>query len=419
MLSEKPLRYENAEIIMRKRFLPGVDVLLGKHTDWLKNKQIGLVSHLPAVNIDGITSAERIRNESGGRLAALFGPEHGFLNTGNAGKPIPNRRHPYWRIPVYSLYGKNRKPTAAMFKNLDVIIMDIQDIGARPYTYVSTLRFVLERADELNKPVIIADRPIPLPRVIDGPMLDPAFECFVGCVRTPMSYGMTPGEIALWLKADIGLTLDLRIARMQGYMRQPYREPNWPPWLPPSPGIRSWEAAACYLATVFTEALPSIDNGRSSNLAFQLIGAAWMKSKSVCERLSDMALPGVAFYPHPFQSSTHAHSDLVLDGMRIVMRNPTIFRPVLTSIAIIFCLQTLYGINKVWKGARKDFFDKLYGTDSVRKALMDGDNPRQVQRRWIFHQRAFRHTRKSFLLYGWSTQAQSDKGTSLRPVDIA
>lgn len=386
---------------MRKRFLPGIDTLLSNHKDWLYGNRIGLVSHLPAVNTDGVTSAELLFRESDIQLKALFGPEHGFFNTAFAGKPISHQKHPYWQIPVYSLYGKIRKPTTAMLKNLDLILVDLQDLGARPYTYVSTLRFVLEKAAELSKAVIIADRPIPLPRVTDGPLLDPAYESFVGCVRTPMLYGMTTGEMAFWLKADLGLNLDIRVARMRGYIRQSAREPDWPPWIPPSHGIRSWEAATCYLTTVFTEALPSINNGRHSNLAFQLIGAPWIKSRAVCERLSNLALPGVAFYPHPFHSSADIHPNVVFDGVRIVARNTTLFRPVLTSIAIIACLQTLYGINKVWKhkGARPDFFDKLYGTDTVRKALLDSEDPRQIHRQWTNHARAFRHTRQSCLLY--------------------
>jgi len=161
-----------------------------------------------------------------------------------------------------------------MLDNLDAIVLDLQDLGARCYTFVSTLRYVLEAAASARKQVIVADRPIPLPRVVDGPMLDERFSSFVGCVRAPLHYGMTPGETAAWLKHALALDLDLKVAPMKNYCRQSRRGPDWPPWIPPSPGIRSWETGYCYLATVFGEALPAINIGRNSNLAFQVFQRA-------------------------------------------------------------------------------------------------------------------------------------------------
>jgi len=385
-------------------FLPGIDVLLTRHRHWLEGKRIGLVSHLAAVDTRGMTSAERLwRDRAPARdraltLNALFGPEHGFFGLGGAGQKLRHRRHPDWGIPVYSLYGPMRRPTPAMFKNLDVVVVDLQDLGARCYTFVTTLRYVLEQAAAMGKEIVVADRPIPLPRIVDGPMLDPAFESFVAGVHAPMHYGMTPGEIALWLKAGLGLNVSLRVARMQGYARDPARGADWPPWISPSPGIRAWETAQCYLATVFSEALPAINNARASNLAFQVFAAPWLKSAPVCARLNARRLPGVSFYAHPYKTTT---ADTVFDGVRLAVTNPNIFHPVYTGVSILACLQELYGVRKVWKhtGAREDFFDKLYGTDAVRRALQAGAAPEQIRRTWIKSQRAFAPTRDACLLY--------------------
>ncbi|MFH1970748.1 MAG: DUF1343 domain-containing protein [Verrucomicrobiota bacterium] len=394
-------------------FIPGIDILLTRHWHWLEGKRIGLVSHLAAVDAHGMTSAERLwrgRAPARGRalnLCALFGPEHGFFGLGDAGQKLWHRRHPDWGLPVYSLYGSARRPTPAMFKNLDVLVVDLQDLGARCYTYVTTLRYVLEQAAAMGKEVVVADRPIPLPRIVDGPMLDPAFESFVAGVRAPMHYGMTPGEMALWLKADLGLDVSLRIARMQGYARATARGADWPPWIPPSPGIRAWETGQCYLATVFSEALPVINIGRASNLAFQAFAAPWLKSAPVCERLNARRLPGVSFYAHPYspgrtsRRDTSAQPGTVFDGVRLAVTNPNIFHPVYTGVSILACLQELYGRRKVWKhaGAREDFFDKLYGTDAVRRALQDGATPEQIRRTWLKPLGVFAPTRAAVLLY--------------------
>jgi uncharacterized protein YbbC (DUF1343 family) len=379
-------------------FLAGIDVLLTRHRAWLRGRRLGLVSHLAAVNSRGINAAELLWREPGLRLQAVFGPEHGFFGLGAAGAEIKHGRHTDWRVPIYSLYGASRRPTPAMLRNLDAIVVDLQDLGARCYTFVSTLRYVLEQAAAMGKEVVVADRPIPLPRIVDGPMPSPGFESFVGCIPAPMHYGMTPGETALWLKRALGLDLKLHVARMADYARDSARGADWPPWIPPSPGIRAWETGYCYLATVWAEALSAVDIGRGSNMAFQVFGAPWMKSRPVCEWLNGRRLTGVAFYPHPY---TTAAATTVFDGVRIVVRDPNVFRPVFTGLNIIACLQKLYGVRKVWrhKGTRPDFFDKLYATDAVRLALQEGIAPKKIAAGWRKPMREFIDMRRACLLY--------------------
>lgn len=384
-----------------KRFQPGIDLLLSRHDNWLAGERIGLVSHVAAVDSKGCPAADRLAGHSGSRLICLLSPEHGYFGVAPPGASLRTQRHPTLSIPVFSLYGQTREPTARMLRNVDTLIFDLQDIGARPYTYVSTLRLVLEAAAKADKKVIVADRPIPLPRVVDGPVTEDNCSSFVSLVKTPMSYGMTPGETALWLRNALGLDLCLQIAPMEGYQRQPGRAADWPVWIPPSPGIRTWESAMCFPATVCFEGLGSIDHGRATNLAFQVFGSNWMHGQNVAGHLSDLKLPGVIFYPHSYSPHPLEPGTTILNGIRMVVTDPNRFMPILTAVSIIHCLQNLYGKHRVWAPgkSRPEFFDKLFGTKSVREALLDGEDGRTIAARWNAALTGFRAERQKCLLY--------------------
>ncbi len=385
----------------RQPFRPGIDTLTGKHRSWLKGHRIGLVSHPAALASSGESSVDRLARCSGSRLVALYGPEHGFFGNAVAGEHVRAARHPHYGIPVYSLYGEQRRPTTAMLADVDSIVFDLQDLGARMYTYVSTLRYVLEIAAELRKAVVVADRPIPLPNVVDGPMLDPAFASFVACVPIPMVYGMTPGEAALFLRERLGLDVDLKVAAMQGYEREPRRGNDWPPWIPPSQGIRSWESAVCYTATVAGEALPALDCGRGTGLPFQTFGAPWMKGREVADVLSAARLRGVRFLPHPYVAQSERYAGRLLDGVRMVVHDPDRFRPVRTAITILATLTRLYGPNRLWRarGTRLKFFDALFGTDATRRQLRSAASPVDIARGWRRENAPFMRARQRHLLY--------------------
>ena len=387
---------------MSRKFRPGIETLITSHSRWIDDKKIGLLSHAAAVDSEGTSSVELLASRQKTNLRSLFGPEHGFFGSAGAGQPVRTLKHPQWQIPVYSLYAKKRKPTRAMFRDIDIIIIDLQDLGVRPYTYVATLRYALEAASEFNLTAIVTDRPIPLPCSVDGPVTVPNMENFVASLPVPMSYGMTQGETALWLKTSLNLDLDLKIAKMQSYSRDSERGSNWPPWIPPSPGIASWESAQCYLATVFAEAMPTIDHGRATSLPFQLISAPWMKSRPVCEHLINTHLPGVRFLSHEYMCQGNSGKQRLADGIRIVVTNPDRFRPILTSITIISALQELYGKNRLWRksNSRPDFFDKLYGTTRVRHALMQNESAHKIAESWRPEIKEFIRSRKKCLLYG-------------------
>ena len=395
---------------MTTRFRTGIEVLTNELKPLLVGRRVGLVTHLAALTSDGIWSAEQLRNCSDVDLRCLLGPEHGAFGHAGAGEPVPTTTHPTWDIPVFSLFGDQRKPTSEMLNDVDVIVVDLQDLGVRCYTFVSTLQLVMKAASEQNKTLVVADRPIPYPRTVDGPMLDPELRSFVAHVSVPFVYGMTQGEIALLLQAESTDSLELHIAEMSGYQRTPYRQPDWPPWVPPSTAIRSWETAWCYPATVFCEALPSLDYGRDGPLPFQTLGARWMDGRKVAEFFFDHPLPGVRIHPHPrYVPAGNGRWELV-EGVRFVVTDPSTFQPVTTGLSVLEQLQRHYGVETLWEqeGTRPHFFDQLFGTDSVRLHLLENISVRELAAQWHMDSELFLEKRSGCLVYSSHSNARAE-----------
>jgi len=364
------------------KFRLGIENLIEEFTHRLRWQRVAILSHQAAVTTGGATSAQALRAAIGEKLVALFGPEHGFFGFLGAGELTGSSLHEEWQIPIHSLYGQSRKPTPEMLEGIDVIIVDFQDLGARCYTYLATLRRTLEAAAEADIAVMVADRPIPTANIVDGPPLEPDWRSFVADAPLPMAYGMTPGETALWLQDQLGLNLSLRVVPCRGWLRPDPPPAVLPEWLPPSPGIRTIESARCYLATVFTEALPQVDCGRGTNLAFRLLGAPWLDAAAFGAALNDEKLPGVHFYPHRYRPG---HDDSqVLDGLRIAVTDPVLFKPVATSVAILSHLPQFFLQGNIWEApaTRPEFFDQLYGGPATRLALQAGTDWREIVAAW-------------------------------------
>lgn len=383
-------------------FRPGIDRLLSQHRNWLRKRRIGLVSHMAAVDGEGRSTAERLATDPDCTLVNLMGPEHGYFGHATAGAHVDAQPHPTLNIPVHSLYGATRKPSSEMLAGIDAIVFDIQDLGVRCYTYVSTLRLVLESAAEFGKTVIVADRPIPHPNTIDGPMLDPKLESFVASLPLPFVYGMTPGEAARWIVDTLALDVELHVAPMQGYYRHPGRERHPLPWIPPSPGIVSWESATCYPSTVFGEALPAIDHGRGTGMPFQLLGAEWIDGVALAAALTQRELPGVRWHSHPYYLMTGDRKGQLAGGVRLTVTHANAFQPAEVCVAVLDTLRELHGTDTVWHhtGVRHDFFDRLFGDTALREALMAGQAPDEITAGWQRDLATFDAGRHKALLYG-------------------
>lgn len=351
-----------------------------RHLTVCGQEPFGLLSH-QALPTDGI-----LFNTFGNRLTALFSAEHGWFGFAAPGEKTASQLHPFWHLPVHSLYGETRKPSPEMFEGLGRIVIDMQDVGVRCYTYLATLKHMLEAAANAHLPVTVLDRPLPLGGILDGPMRELSFSSFVAPLNIPLCHGMTPGECARYIARTESLDLDLTVIRMKDWSHQS-REP-WANFTPPSPGIRSWDSAALYPATLFTEAYPSLDCDRAGPLSFRILGAPWLDVPTTLNDLAEV-LPacGIGLRPYRYRPSSGQYSGQSLDGILLSVENPDAFYPV-TGGVIIFAAIFQRHSEEMMAGSRPEWFDKLFGTSSVRNALR-GDRMSELFQGWIDAQDAY------------------------------
>lgn len=380
----------------------GMDILLEQHLDLLKRRRIGLLSHQAALVTTGATSAQALRKEVGQSLKALFGPEHGFMGQALAGEETFSTTHPEWKIPVHSLYGAMRAPSPEMLRGLDLVICDLQDLGVRCYTYLATMANMLHACQEAGVKMIVADRPVPLPLIVDGAMPHPDCLSFVAPCNLPMVYGMTPAETALWLNRESAESEMLRVIPMREWQRScSVMGGGQGEFMPPSPSIQSRESALAYPAAVFSEALPGIDCGRGTNLAFRVIGAPWLEPEKFCQHLACFKVKGVSFHPYRYTAAVQPLAGRDLGAVRISVTDPALFHPIECSLLLLRELAACYGEHRVWqhKGVRSKWFDQLYGDPQVRLQLRQGVPLEKIFSGWRNDRSAFIEERKRALLY--------------------
>lgn len=377
---------------INRQYTTGIDVLLAERDHRLRGRRVGLLAHAASVNRDGEHTAERLWREPEVELVCLYGPEHGFTGRAAAGETVRHDRHPAWDIPIFSLHGDTKRPTAEMFENVDTVVVDLQDIGVRCYTYVSTLRYLMEEAAGRGRDVIVTDRPAPLADTVDGPVLDTPFESFVGAVPAPLVYGMTPGETARWMRRVFSLDVDLQVVPLQGYARSSSLQGAWPGGIPPSPALVDWPSAVYYPATVWSEAFSELHCRRGQSLSFQVLSAHWLRAEATCEMLKEMQLPGVRV--EPFRDDDRP-------GVRLRLTDSRVYRPAVAGVHLLYALQSVHGPEILWRrsGCREAFFDQLMGTDTVRKQLQAGSTPDAIVAGWQDQLRAFLQQRRLHLLY--------------------
>lgn len=285
---------------------------------------------------------------------SVFSAEHGYFGLAGPGEKTASSRHPRWRLPVHSLYGETRKPTPEMLKGIERIVVDLQDIGVRCYTYLASLKLVMEAAAENGVEVVVLDRPVPLGGVVDGPVTADGHSSFVAPARLPLCHGMTIGEEAEFLAAESGDSrMKPDVVKMKGW-NHGNRAP-WPDFLPPSPGIKSWDSAVIYPLTVFSEAYPALDVDRSGNLAFRVLGAKWMDAEKLMRDTRDeLAKCGIAMREYRWGE---------ISGVLFSVAAPGRYRPVRASMALLKAIERRWG-KQLAEGTRPEWMDKLMGGKS-------------------------------------------------------
>ncbi len=370
---------------------PGIDVLLESPT-LLQGRRIGRVTHAAGLTSSGEATSSALLRDARFTVTALFAPEHGLNGTLPAGQPVPDAQG---RVPTYSLYGATRRPTADMMAGIDVFVVDLQDVGARAYTYVSTMALVMQAAREAGKPVVVLDRPNPQGGVgLDGPVLGPEYRSFIGMFPIPIVHGMTIGELAQLFNGLFDINADLTVVPMRGWTRRTLWEDTGLPWVRPSPNITTMLTPFYYAATGVLDGT-NLSSGTGTPHAFQVVQSPWLDGDRLARNLNAIGLPGVTFEPHE-----NGRGDRPRRAIRLVITDPLRFRPATTAVHILAEIRRLHGdrLEFVPRGGRY-VFDFVWGNSSVRKAILRGAPASAIIARWEPELLRFQMLRSPYLIY--------------------
>lgn len=363
----------------------GDDLILSKYSNLIEGKRLGIVTNQTGVNSSGEHIIDILRNYPQSRITAIYTPEHGLYGTTPAGEYVKSYIHPKYNIPVYSLYNKTRKPTPDMLKNIDVLIFDIQDVGVRFYTYISTLNYCLVSTKESNKKLIVLDRPNPLGGLlVEGPILQDKFKSFVGVDNIPTIHGMTVGEIAKFFNRKINCALE--VVPMEGYRRDMLWQDTGLSWIQTSPKIPDIESCFLYSATGLGEGITeaSMDDN------FKWIGGKNVNGENLANLLNNSKLEGVKFKREERSSR---------DGVRLIITNYNSFNPYKTGIYILSYIKKMTNFNVPTSDDSIVMFDKIMGTDMIGHALNEIKTPREIIEIYSPELESFKKERVKYLIY--------------------
>jgi uncharacterized protein YbbC (DUF1343 family)/CubicO group peptidase (beta-lactamase class C family) len=370
----------------------GIDVLRRADFVPLRGTHVGLVTNASGLARDGSRTIDLLRAAQGVTLVALFAPEHGLRT--DSDQPIPDQSDPTSRLPVYSLYGATFEPTPAMLQGIDTLVFDIQDAGARFYTYASTLHRVLRVGADKGLRVVVLDRPNPIGGdVVEGPLVTPDAISFVNHHFLPVRHGMTLGEMAEMIDADEHLGTDLDVVKLRGWHRPSFYDETGLRWVPPSPNLREVKQAVLYPGVALVEGT-NVSVGRGTDTPFEIVGAPWIDAAAFSQALDDAKLDGVVFAPTDFTPRQTVYSGQLCHGVRLEVRDRQHFAPVRTGIAIALALRRLY--PDAWHADR---LNQIVGNAAVTDAILAEKPLADIEAMWSAELAAFRDKREKYLLY--------------------
>jgi uncharacterized protein YbbC (DUF1343 family) len=308
-------------------------------------------------------------------------------------------------VAIYSLYSDTREPSLAMLSGLDALVVDLQDVGTRIYTYIYTMANCLRAAARHNIPIVVCDRPNPIGgAAVEGPMLEPGFESFVGQFPIPMRHGMTIGELARLFNEHFELRAKLEVVAMQGWTRDQFFDDTPLPWVLPSPNIPTLESAVVYPGTVLFEGT-NVSEGRGTTKPFELIGAPWVRPEPFAAALNALQLPGVVFRPAHFEPTFHKHAQAGCGGVQVHVTDRRAFQPVEAGVVLLQAFRRAAPDRFAWREPPYEYeyllqpIDILMGSSEVRERLANDDDARRIAADWAPAVEAFDRIRRSFLLY--------------------
>ncbi len=389
-LQQFPFRSEGAG--SSTRVLTGIDVLERDNFKQLAGMRIGLVTNHTGRNREGRQTIDVLSKAPGVKLVALFSPEHGIR--GLVDDKVSDSKDETTGLPIYSLYGETRRPKPEQLKDLDALVYDIQDIGARFYTYISTLGYLLEEGAKAKLPVFVLDRPNPIGGLdVEGPIADGDKLSFTSYHTIPTRHGLTIGELAQLFNKQRNIGADLRVIKMEGWRRSMWYDETNLTWINPSPNMRSLTEATLYPGVGLLETT-NVSVGRGTDTPFEVVGAPWIQGDKLAEHLNQRGVPGVRFVPLRFTPRASVFKDQECGGVNIIVTDRAAFRPLLAGIEMALALRKLYPND--WK---VDSYLRLLVNADTLERVKRGDSAREIVTSWNAGLQEFRKEREAILLY--------------------
>ncbi|MED1121075.1 DUF1343 domain-containing protein [Bacillus atrophaeus] len=385
------------QAVKKPKVQTGIDILLSDYKKQLKGKKIGLITNPTGVNSSLKSSVDVLSQDPDIQLTTLYGPEHGVRGDAQAGDEVASYIDEKTGLPVYSLYGKTKKPTPEMLKNVDVLVFDIQDVGTRYYTYIYTMAYAMEAAKENGIPFIVLDRPNPQGgQQVEGPVLEPGYSSFVGLYPIPLKHGMTIGELALLFNKEFKINADLTVVKMKRWKRKMNFEDTGLPFVLPSPNMPTIDSTFVYPATGLIEGT-NVSESRGTTKPFEFIGAPYMKSTQLEEKLNSLGLPGVTFRAASYIPTFSKHQGKLCHGVQIYVTDRKKFEAVKTGLSLIKTIHDLYPDD--FEFLATGSFDKLIGNGWVRTKIEEGADIQKITDAYQKPLKEFKKLRKKYLIY--------------------
>ncbi|MCK1993624.1 DUF1343 domain-containing protein [Peribacillus muralis] len=395
IVSSKSVTADNEK--KKHKVSPGIEVLLKDDKNVLSGKKVGLITNPTGIDSELTSIVDLLHDDPDIQLTALFGPEHGVRGDAQAGASVEFYIDEKTGLPVYSLYGKTKKPTPEMLKDVEVLVFDIQDVGTRFYTYIYTMAYAMEAAKENDIPFIVLDRPNPQGGVsVEGPILEPEFSSFVGMYPIPLKHGMTVGELATLFNKQFKIGADLKVIKMKGWKRDMDYDDTGLPFVLPSPNIPTVSTTFVYPATGLIEGT-NVSEGRGTTKPFELIGAPYINSDELAGKLNALRLPGVKFRAASFTPTFSKHAGKLSHGVEIYVSDRKKFKALPTGLHIIKTIHDLYPNDFEFLQANN--FSLLIGNGWVRGKIEDGASVNEIMKEYEDDLDAFKKVRKKYLLY--------------------
>jgi uncharacterized protein YbbC (DUF1343 family) len=389
-----------------KTVVLGIERLLGADRPLIEGRRIGIVCNPASIDASLRLSVDRLVEDRDLRVAAIFGPQHGFRsdlqdNMIETPHTVDARR----RVPVFSLYSETREPTVEMLREIDVLVVDLQDVGTRVYTYVYTMANCMRAAARHGIPVVVCDRPNPIGgEEVEGPRLQDAFTSFVGQFPVPLRHGMTIGELARLFNDAFGIGARLEVVPLDGWRRTMYQDETGLPWVMPSPNIPTLESAVVYPGAVLFEGT-QVSEGRGTTRPFELTGAPWIDDERLAGAMNARGLTGAHFRAVVFEPTFHKHAKQACGGCQLHVLDRRTFRPVRAAVELIAEYRRQDPDKFRWRDPPYEYehdrspIDLLYGSDRLRSTIDGGGDIAALIASWAPEEEAFRRMREQYLLY--------------------